>query len=129
MNKDAINISSIETYLYSIMNSVISVNTYAGTPPDTLKEAWNDMCVIDCGDISDVNAFGAGTVLIWLYARPLADGSKNTAVMSAMEKRLNEVIKNSKSQVYQINRGRTYTNYDSDRKWHCNIVELNITIY
>lgn len=129
MNKDNINISKIETYLNSIMDNVISNNTYAGTLPDTIKSDWTDMCLIDCGHtIRDMHAYGIGSVLIWLYAKPRGDGAKNTAIMSQMERKLNEVIENASSSTYQINRGNTYSDYDADRKWHCNIVELIITI-
>lgn len=129
MNKDNINISKIETYLNSIIDNVVSKNTYAGTLPDIIKSDWNDMCLIDCGHaIMDMNAYGRGSVLIWLYTKPRGDGAKNTAVMSQMERKLNEVIKNASDSTYQISRGNTYSDYDENRKWHCNIVELIITI-
>lgn len=130
MNKDNINISKIETYLYSIFDNKLSENTYAGTLPDTIKTEWTDMCLIDCAtSIEDMNAYGKGIVLLWLYAKPLSDGSKNTTVMSNLEQKLNEILKTASNSVYQINRRETYSDYDKDRKWHCNIVELNINIY
>lgn len=87
------------------------------------------MCVIDLGsDIVDFNAYGKGVVLVWLYARPLATGAKNVAKMSELETKLNEVIDTARNSTYRINRNATYTDYDSERKWHCNIVELNLTI-
>ena len=129
MDKDNLNISNLETYLYSIINKKVSANTYAGTLPDTTKESWTDMCLIDCGNIKDYNAFGKGNVLIWLYAKPHADGSKNTALLSKLEKKLNAVIDKVNNHTYQINRSAVYPDYDSDRKWHCNIVLLNVTIY
>ena len=130
MNKDNINISKIETYLYSIIDNKVSANTYAGTLPDTIQSEWEDMCLIDCGSaIADLNAYGGGVVLIWLYARPLSSGAKNVEKMSSLEMKLNEVIAKASNGTYQINRRNTYTDYDGDRKWHCNIVELNLTIY
>lgn len=129
MDKANINISKIETYLYSIIDNIVSENTYVGTPPETLKESWVDMCVIDAGsDIRDMNAYGKGVVLVWLYARPLANGAKNVAKMSEMETKLNEVIESAHNSTYRLNRRATYTDYDPQRKWHCDIVELNLTI-
>lgn len=129
MYKDNINISKIETYLHSIIDNTVSDNTYVGTPPETFKEIWADVCVIDAGtEIRDMDAYGKGVVLVWLYARPLANGAKNVAKMSELETKLNEVIKNAHDSTYRINRRATYTNYDPVRKWHCNIVELNLTI-
>lgn len=129
MNIDNLNISKIETYLYSVMSGVVSDNTYAGTLPDTMQSEWNDMCLIDCGNrISDFDAYGQGTILVWLYARPRSDGSKNVATMSQLEENLNFVIQNASNSNYAISRGNTYTDYDTVRQWHCNIVTLNILI-
>lgn len=130
MNKDNINISKIETYLNSIIDNKVSENTYAGTLPDTIKSEWSDMVLIDCDTaIQDLEAYGRGVVLIWLYAKPRGDGAKNTALMSQLERKLNEVIENANDSTYRISRRNTYSDYDSDRKWHCNIVELNILIF
>lgn len=129
MINSKLNISKIETYLHSIIDNVVSDNTYVGTPPEIIKEDWQDMCVIDLGsDIVDFNAYGKGVVLVWLYARPLANGAKNVAKMSELETKLNEVIDTARNSTYRINRNATYTDYDPERKWHCNIVELNLTI-
>lgn len=130
MNKDNLNISKIETYLHSIIDNVVSNNTYVGTLPDTIQSSWNDMCLIDVGNsIYDLDAYGSGIVHILLYARPLLSGAKNVAAMSILEQKLNTALKNANSNIYSINRRSTYTDYDTDRKWHCNIVALNITIY
>lgn len=130
MNRDNINISKIETYLNSIIDNVVSNNTYAGTLPDTIQSDWSDMVLIDCDtSIQDLDAYGSGVVLIWLYAKPRGDGAKNTALMSQLERKLNEVIENANDSTYRISRRNTYSDYDADRKWHCNIVELNILIF
>lgn len=130
MNKDNLNISKIETYLHSIIDNVVSNNTYVGTLPDTIQSSWNDMCLIDVGNsIYDLDAYGSGIVHILLYARPLLSGAKNVAAMSMLEQKLNNALKNANSKIYRINRRSTYTDYDTERKWHCNIVELNLRIY
>lgn len=129
MDSDNLNISNIETYLHSIMNGMVSENTYAGTLPDTMKADWNDMCLIDCGNqIKDMDAYGQGTILIWLYARPRSNGTKNVAIMSELESRLNLVIQMASNGKYIFKRGNTYSDYDTVRQWHCNIVELGILI-
>lgn len=130
MNKDNINISKVETYLHSIFDNVVSANTYVGTLPNTIESSWEDMCLIDCGTtIADLNAYGHGVVLIWLYAKPMLNGAKNVNKMSELEINLNKAISKSDNSTYQINRRNTYTDYDNERKWHCNIVEINLTIY
>lgn len=129
MVKNSINVSEIETYLHSIIDNVVSDNTYAGTLPDTIQSSWDDMCLIDVGNaINDLNAYGKGIVHVLLYARPLLTGAKNVALMSQLENRLNEAIKSASNKNYMINRRTTYTDYDATRKWHCNIVALNLLI-
>lgn len=133
MNKDKINISKIETFLNGIIDNVVSQNTFYGYMPDTsvvLSSDWTDMCLIEIPNgIRDMEAYGEGTVLIWLYARPLESGRKNVAKMSELETKLNEVIKDSNSKDYQIARRLTYTDYDTDIKWHCNVVELILKVF
>jgi hypothetical protein len=129
MDKNNLNVSKIETYLHGIIDNVVSNNTYVGTLPDTIQSSWNDMCLIDVGNsIYDLDAYGVGVVHVLLYARPLLSGAKNVAVMSQLEQKLNNAITNATSGTYQIKRRTTYTGYDSERKWHCNIIELNILI-
>ena len=130
MDKNNMNISRIETYLHGIIDNKVSKNTYAGTLPDTIKSEWNDMVLVDCANrVSDLDAYGEAIVLIWLYGRPFENGSKNVAVMDELETKLNEVIENANDKIYVINRRNTYSDYDSDRQWHCNIVELNVRIF
>ena len=130
MDKNNMNISRNETYLHGIIDNKVSKNTYAGTLPDTIKSDWNDMVLVDCANrVSDMDAYGEAIVLVWLYARPFENGSKNVAVMDELETKLNEVIENANDKIYVINRRNTYSDYDSDRQWHCNIVELNVRIF
>lgn len=130
MNKDNINISKIETYLHSIIDNKVSKNTFVGSLPETMQSDWQDVCLIDCGSaIADMHAYGRGVVLVWLYARPFASGAKNVAQMAAMESKLNEVIEGAHNSTYQITRRNTYSDYDTVRKWHCNIVELNLHVF
>ena len=131
MDKDKMNISSIETYLNSIFDNNISDNTIFGYMIEkaTIPDDWNDMVLIEVPNgVADMDAYGQGTILVWLYARPLLSGKKNVAIMSTLEKKLNEVIKSSRNSTYQISRRLTYTYYDTDIDWHCNVVELNILI-
>lgn len=131
MDKDKMNISSIETYLNSIFDNTISNNTIFGYMIEkaTIPDDWNEMVMIEVPNgVADMDAYGQGTILVWLYARPLLSGKKNVAIMSTLEKNLNEVIKSSSNSTYQISRRLTYTSYDTDIDWHCNIVELNILI-
>lgn len=132
MNANNINISKIETYLNSILDNVVSNNTYFGYIPDTsIVQAsdWQDMVMVEIPNgVQDRDAYGQGTVLVWLYARPLESGRKNVAKMSELEQKLTDAIKQSSGDKYYIQRRMTFTDYDTEIKWHCNVVELTITI-
>lgn len=129
MDSNYLNISKIETYIVGLIDNVVSDNTFAGTLPTTINAAWSDMVLVDCVNaIGDLDALGKGVVLVWLYAKPRTDGTKNVALMSKLEKKLNDVINAANDRHYIISRRDTYSEYDEARKWHCNIVELNITI-
>lgn len=131
MNRDNMNISKVETYLNSILDNVVSNNTFFGYLPEKelIDPSWTDMVYVEIPNgIEDYDAYGQGTILVWLYARPLSSGRKNVAQMSQLERRLNEVISNAVSPYYTIARRSTYTDYDTEIKWHCNAVELIITV-
>ena len=126
------NISKIETYLNSILDNVVSMNTFFGSYPEreTIQEEWNDMVFVEIPNgIEDREAFGEGTVLVWLFARPLSSGRKNVATMSRMEESLNDVIKTASDPIYRISRRDTYTDYDPSIKWHANVVEIILKVF
>lgn len=129
MGRENLSISRIESYLHSIIDNVVSQNTFVGTLPETTDEQWNDMCLIDVSDaIYDLDAYGRGSVFVLLYAKPMGNGTKNVATMNTLETKLEEVISNANNPNYLINKRSVHSEYDSARKWHCNIIELNIVI-
>lgn len=128
MSSYNLDISSIETFLYNAINGKVSKNTFTGLP-DTTKGTWKDMCLIDCGNtINDLVCYGRGSALVWLYSKPLTDGSKDTRSISKLEKSLDEVLKGLHSDKFAIGLRSKYNDYDSDRKWYCTIVVLNIIV-
>jgi hypothetical protein len=133
MNANNLNISKIETYLNSILDNVVSNNTFFGYMPDAsiVKSSdWQDMVMVEIPNgVRDMDAYGQGTVLVWLYARPLESGRKNVAKMSVLEDRLNDVIANNKDKNYQISRRMTFTDYNTDIDWHCNVVEIILKVF
>lgn len=126
-----LNISSIETYFNEILDGDLSENVYPSTLPSTIPDSWKDMVVISCDtSLTDYNAYASGGVNIYLYAKPLSNGKKNVAVMSKMEKRLNEIIKEqvSSNSRYRIHRSENREDYDAVRNLHVNIVRIWVLI-
>lgn len=129
MDKDILNISAIETFFNSLLDDKVSNNTFFTTLPTTLDESWEDIVVVDCSNsIQDLNAYGKGVVLVWLYAKPMINGRKNVKVMSRLEKALNEALKNNTSKDYKVSRRGAFADFDSDAKMHCNIIEVQLLI-
>lgn len=132
MDKNTLNISKIETYLNSILDGIVSDNTFFTTYPNVsvVKASdWQDMVLVDVpSGISDMDAYGKGFVFIGLYARPLESGKKNVKKMSELEVKLNEVLSNASNSQYMLLRSDVHATYDDDIDWHCNVVELTITI-
>lgn len=129
MDKDILNISAIETFFNSLLDDKVSNNTFFTTLPTTLDESWEDIVVVDCSNsIQDLNAYGTGVVLVWLYAKPMINGRKNVKVMSRLEKALNEALKNNTSKDYKVSRRGSFADFDSDAKMHCNIIEVQLLI-
>ena len=130
MNKSNLNISNIENYLFTLFDNVVSNNTYIGTLPDTIDASWTDMVLIDFGtSINDLDAMGRCIVHIFLYAKPLANGSKNVRKLAEMEDKFNEVMLSQKDKTYQLSHVYDDSDYDKDRKWHFNIKALNLMIF
>jgi hypothetical protein len=132
MNKNNLKISKIETYLNSILDGVVSSNTFFTALPDAsiIKSSdWQDMVLVDFPmGIKDIEAFGRGEVDVVLYARPLASGRKNVAKMSQLEDKLFQVIENASNENYFLKYTDAHSMYDTDINWHCNVITLNILI-
>lgn len=129
MDKNLMNISKIETYLNELFDNKVSENTFFTELPPAIKQSWNDMVVVDFPNtVTDLNAYGSGKVLVFLYAKPMSDGKKNVAVLSQMEQKLNECLASATDEHYKLVREGEYTDYDEPKNLHCNIVELNLII-
>lgn len=133
MDSNKINISKIETFLNEKIDNVVSKNTFVGSKvPDktAIPTDWKDIVLIDIPNgVRDFEAYGQGTVLVSLFARPMESGKKNVAVLSKMEESLNEVIKSNTDKTYTLSRRLTYTGYDSDIDWHFNTIEVIIKVF
>lgn len=124
-----LNISSIETYLDKIIKGKVSKTVFAGTLPNTISDDTKDLVLIDCGNaVKDLSAYGKGTINVYLYAHPTANGRKNVAQLSKMEKAMNTVLDGANDDRYVLTQLYKATDYDSAINWHFIIVALNIII-
>lgn len=132
MDKDNLNISSIETHLDKVIRANISLHCSATTLPATLTEGIDDYVVIDCGNaINDLHAYGKGIVNLYLYAQPV-NGMKNVPALAKMEEAFNKVMKSGgfDSENYIVADEVAYSNsgYDSTYNLHYIIKAIRLII-
>lgn len=129
MDKNKLNISSVESFFYDLLYEKVSSNVFMTTLPPVIDDEWKDMVVIAIpSSISNKDAFGRGTISVQLYAQPLSDGSKNLSAFSKMEKALNESIEQSLNPDYSVSLLGSFSEYDTDAKMHCNIYLIQLLI-
>lgn len=129
MINDNLNISSIETYLDSIIKGKVSKSVFAGTLPNTLGDTVKDLVLIDCGNaINDLSSHGKGTLNIFLYAHPSENGRKNVAQLSKMEKAFAVVLDEASDERYSLTQLYKTSDYDTALNWHYIVVGLNIIV-
>lgn len=128
MDKNNINVSKVESFMDSLLRTKVSNQIFPSDIPSSIDKTWNDFVVVDCSNIRDNDAIGNGFILVYLYARPFTDGTKNVPKMDAMEKALNTAIASTGAGTYRLSRDTTWPEYDNRCKWHTNVVKLNIII-
>lgn len=120
-------ISKIESFFCDLLGKKLSDNVFFSELPAPLNGTWETMVVVDCGDaIENKDAYGTGTVLVWMYARPRGDGSKDVAAIHKMETALRECINSNSSKDYYVSFRRNYSGYDQQRSLFYNIAALDL---
>ena len=132
MRSDNINISNILTHLDKVIRKNVCTRCYAGTLPATLQEGAMDMVVIDCGNtITDLCAYGKGTINIYMYAQPI-NGQMNVPALSKLEKKFLTAIRENKfdSENYFVPNEIMLSGqgYDTTYNMHYLIKAIQITI-
>lgn len=128
MMNNNFNISSVETFLDGAFKGKVSKNVFAGTLPNTIDDSVKDLVLIDCGVTKDLEAYGKGTINIFLFAKPTANGRKNVALMQKMEKSFNDVLDNINDERYSLTQLYRTADYDTALNWHYTIIALNLII-
>lgn len=125
------NTSSVETFFDGLLRGAdkLTENLFFGELPTTIKDSWNELAVVDCGNPQyDHGAYSSQTVLVLLYVKQNAYGKKDVKTLQSMEEKLNELILGSEEDYYDVSiRGR-YSNYDAVNDIYYNIVQINLII-
>lgn len=126
MEREEMNIANIQDFLWSLFNSELLPNKYFDELPST--NDFDNAIVFDLSNaISDMGAYGQGSFLIFLYAKPLNNGFRNS-ILGAMEKEVIRIVESNTDLRYTISKRYSYSDYDAARNLHMTILEMNILI-
>lgn len=129
MDSNRLNISKIETFFDSLLRGEVTDNLFFAQPPQAIQEAWKEFIVVDCSGMVDWDAYGQGTVLLFVYIPPLgSSGRKDVASFSAIESKINECIETSSDPVYKVRRRETYADYDEDKNMFVDVIEISLVV-
>lgn len=122
------NTSRVEDYLYTLLQGKVSDNVFIGTVTEP-KGDWEDMVLIDCDlPMTDHGPYSSATVYVFLYARPLPNGTKNAHRLTEMEDKLCDVLDSRYDEHYSVERLSNGADYDAQINWHRNFVYFNLVI-
>lgn len=129
MDRNRLNISKIETFFDRLLRGKVTDNLFFSEAPQAISESWKDFIVVDCNGVTDWDAYGQGTVLIYVYVPPMgSSGRKDVATFSILESKINDCIAGSVDDVYKIKRRETYSDYDEDKNMFINIIEISLVV-
>lgn len=112
-----------------LANKGISKNIFVGELPPTTDKDWDDFVNVDVGQQRDRNAYSAGYVNIYLYARPKGTPlRKNVKLLDKMEAALDSAIHNANSGDYTIQELYRDSGYDSNRQFHFNMISISVIV-
>ena len=123
-------LSRIENFFSMLLaNKGISKNIFVGELPPTTDKDWDDFVNVDVGQQRDRNAYSAGYVNIYLYARPKGTPlRKNVKLLDKMEAALDSAIHNANSGDYTIQELYRDSGYDSNRQFHFNMISISVIV-
>lgn len=112
-----------------LTNKGISENIFVGQLPPAQHAEWETMVLIDVMDINDYDALATCSVNIHLYAKPTGDYlTKNVRALDKMEEALQKVIEDSQDPHYIVQWNWEDSDYDQNRQYHFNVVNIGVTI-
>lgn len=127
MEADLKNISKIETFLDSLFGKEVSDNTFYTDLPPAINRKWADMMLVDC-EVTDLNAYGSGYVYLYLYTKPMQNGTKDVPHISQMESKLNGCLASNKDKHYKLSVKSRDSDYDDKRNLFINVIILDLII-
>lgn len=131
MDRNLLNTSEIENFFRALLYKKVSDNIFFGNAPTAIDSSWTDFVVVDVSStIRDMDAYGTGVVSVLLFSsKNMSNGSKNRAVLTSLETKLNTAISGNTDSHYIINKMGGMGDYDATTKLYYNVVFINLSIF
>ena len=107
----------------------ISDNLFIGNMPATVDSSWKDMVLVDVLSLKDYGAYAKGSANIFLYAKSVdSHGTKPVKRLYAMELAPDNAIESCNDRHYVIEVNFRDADYDQNRNYYYNVINVNITV-
>lgn len=129
MTNEWFNISRIEDFFFTMFSEEVFGKVEVGDVlPDTIDQSVKRYTLIDVGRVRDLNAYGSGSVVVFLFSKSNERREKDVPAMCEMEDAAYQLIHKNKHEHYKTSRGFIEQSYDSRYDMHCNVIEIILTV-
>lgn len=127
--KKRMTVSAVEQFFDGLLRGKLTKNLFFGEIPSSIRKDWKSLVVVDCANaVRDYEAYGAGTVLIYLMSKPNTSGTKDCKQIAELEMKLTELIDSNNDPYYVTSRRGSYGKYDTVNDMFFNVIQINLII-
>lgn len=127
--KKRVTVSAVEAFFDSLLRNRLTDNLFFGEIPAAIRKKWKSFVVVDCANaIRDYDAYGAATVLIYLFSKPNSPGTKDVSAINELESKLTELIDFNDSPHFTTTRRGSYAKYDTINDMFYNVIQIQLII-
>lgn len=122
--------SQVENFFSMLLTKAgISKNLFIGSMPATVDRDWKDMVLVDVLSMRDYDAYAQGSANVFLYAKSMnSRGTKPVKALYKMELALDRAIKKCNDRHYAIDVNFRDADYDQNRNYYYNVINIQVTI-
>lgn len=122
--------SRVENFFSMLLTkAAVSGNLFIGSLPATVDSSWKDMILVDVLSIKERGGYARGSANIFLYAKSVDSyGTKPLKKLYGMELALEKAIDSCNDRHYSIEVNTRDSDYDQNRNYYYNVVNVNITV-
>lgn len=122
--------SRVENFFSMLLTKAkISDNLFIGNMPSVVESTWKDLVLIDVLSMKDYDACAEGSANVFLYAKSTDSyGTKPVKKLHKMELALDKAIKSCNDTHYVIDVNFRDADYDQNRNYYYNVINISVTV-